>query len=153
MTENKLTEKQRLAVEHFALNGFSDKSAAYRHGYNAENMKPETVHVKANQLFKLDKVAVRVEELRKKMQKQQDKEFFLAVEDRKKVLSHIATYNVKEKTDAQGNLIMKDPKASSSAIDLLNKMDGQYPDQNINITDKTPKGLDALYSRFGKKDS
>jgi len=150
MTHN-LTPKQEAAVEHYALNGFSDKSAAYRHAYNAENMKPETIHVKANQLFKVDKVAVRVEELREKMQKQQEKKFFLDVEERKKVLSHIATYNVKEKVDAQGNKVMKDPKASSGAIDLLNKMENQYPDQNITVNDKTPRGMNALYALLGKE--
>ena len=37
---------------------------AYRQAYNAQNMKPETVHVKASELLSNGKVAVRVEELR-----------------------------------------------------------------------------------------
>jgi len=46
---------------------------------------------------------------------------------------------------------MKDPKASSGAIDLLNKMENQYPDQNITVNDKTPRGMNALYALLGKE--
>lgn len=44
-------------------------SEAYRSAYDAENMKTETIHVKASQLLANDKVSVRVKELRDKAAK------------------------------------------------------------------------------------
>jgi len=38
-------------------------SEAYRKAYDAENMKPEVIHVKANELLNNGKVTVRIEEL------------------------------------------------------------------------------------------
>ena len=58
----KLTSKQENAVQAYIENG-GNKSEAYRTAYNAENMQEQTVWVKACELFKLGKVAVRVLEL------------------------------------------------------------------------------------------
>ena len=44
-------------------------SEAYRSAYDAENMKAETIHVKASELLSSDKVSVRVKELRDKAAK------------------------------------------------------------------------------------
>lgn len=42
----------------------SNASEAYRQAYNAQNMKPEVIAVKACELLKSGKVSVRVQELR-----------------------------------------------------------------------------------------
>lgn len=42
-----------------------NQSEAYRSAYNAENMKPATIAVKANELLANGNVTVRIEELRK----------------------------------------------------------------------------------------
>ena len=42
------------AIDHFIVH--RDKSAAYRHAYNAGKMKPRTIHRKALELFKTPKV-------------------------------------------------------------------------------------------------
>ncbi len=59
-----LTQKQ----ENFCLAYIEtgNASEAYRSAYNAENMKSETIHVKACELLKKGNVAVRVDELRTK---------------------------------------------------------------------------------------
>lgn len=57
-----LTLKQEAAVQAYIENG-GNKSEAYRAAYNAENMAPETIWVKACELFKVGNVAVRVIEL------------------------------------------------------------------------------------------
>jgi len=58
----KLTQKQ----ENFALKYIEcgNASEAYRHAYNAEKSKPESIHVRASELLSNSNVAVRVEELR-----------------------------------------------------------------------------------------
>lgn len=57
-----LTVKQEAAVQAYIENG-GNKSEAYRTAYNAENMSNECLWVKACELFKVGKVAVRVIEL------------------------------------------------------------------------------------------
>lgn len=61
MVTKELTPKQEAFCQAFLKLG--DKSAAYRSAYNALNMKPETVHVKANELYNYGKVRVRIKEL------------------------------------------------------------------------------------------
>lgn len=61
MPNKTLTEKQeRFCQKYIEL---KDASAAYRASYNAENMKDTTIHVRACELLKNSKVAVRLEEL------------------------------------------------------------------------------------------
>ena len=58
---SKLTPKQekfcRLYIE------LGDASEAYRQSYHCSKMKPETINVKASELLKNGKIAVRVQEL------------------------------------------------------------------------------------------
>lgn len=65
--KDQLTPKQ----ENFCLAYIEtgNASEAYRSAYDAENMKAETIHVKASELLSSDKVSVRVKELRDKAAK------------------------------------------------------------------------------------
>lgn len=65
-----LTPKQ----EAFALKYVEcgNASEAYRHAYNAENMKDEVIHVKASELLSHGKVSVRVKALRAELQKRHE---------------------------------------------------------------------------------
>lgn len=65
-----LTEKQEKFCRAFIETG--NQSEAYRRAYNAENMKPETISVKACELMKNGNVAVRMEELRKRAMNRHD---------------------------------------------------------------------------------
>lgn len=68
-----LTKKEEGFARDIALgDGASD---AYRNNYNAENMKAETIHVKACQLKNKDKIRVRIDELKAKVVEVADKEF------------------------------------------------------------------------------
>jgi phage terminase small subunit len=62
-TTQTLTPKQEAFCLAYLETG--NGSEAYRQSYNAERMKAETIWVKACQLLKKDKVAVRLDELRK----------------------------------------------------------------------------------------
>ena len=83
-------------------------SEAYRHAYNAEKMKPETVNVKASELMSNGKVTVRVDELRKAT----TTEAVISVEKRKELLTR---WIFEEETNG-----------ALKAMEILNKMDGVY---------------------------
>ena len=57
----KLTPKQDKAAMKYVECG--NKSEAYRHAYDTDNMKPETINRKAKELFDNGKVTARVKEL------------------------------------------------------------------------------------------
>ena len=65
-----LTTKQERFAQAYVETG--NASEAYRRAYDAENMKESTVHVKACELLKNGKVAVRLSELQKRAQKRHD---------------------------------------------------------------------------------
>lgn len=65
-----LTPKQEAFAQAYLETG--NGSEAYRRAYNAENMKENVVHVKACELLKNGKVAVRLTELQKRAQKRHD---------------------------------------------------------------------------------
>ena len=56
-----LTTKQEIFVQRL-IEGHSQREA-YKFAYNAENMKDESIDVKASNLFKTDKIRLRYEEL------------------------------------------------------------------------------------------
>ena len=58
----KLTQKQENFIYHYLEHG--NASEAYRHSYNAENMKPETINRKAKEVVDNGNVAARIAELR-----------------------------------------------------------------------------------------
>jgi phage terminase small subunit len=61
MNDKQLTQKQ----ENFALEYIEcgNASEAYRRAYNAENMKPESIHSKAYEVLQVGEVSVRILEL------------------------------------------------------------------------------------------
>lgn len=61
MAAGALTPKQEAFACAYVETG--NASEAYRRAYNAENMKPNVIHVKASELLSDGRVAVRVEEL------------------------------------------------------------------------------------------
>ena len=104
-----LTDKQ----EKFCINVVSGMTLcdAYKNSYDAENMKDDTIYSKACLLAKEDKIRARIDELRKEART--DK--IMTAAQRKEWLT---------------DMIMKDIEASRTdklkALDILNKMDGEY---------------------------
>ena len=70
MTEYKLTPKQERFCQAYIETG--NASEAYRQAYDAENMKAETVHVKASELHVNGKIAVRLEQLQAEHRERHD---------------------------------------------------------------------------------
>ena len=60
-----LTIKQEIFVQRL-IEGYSQREA-YKFAYNCENMKDESIDVKASNLFKEDKIRLRYEELKNEL--------------------------------------------------------------------------------------
>ncbi len=90
----------------------SNASEAYRQAYNAKNMKPNTIKVKASVLLAKDNVGITIGLLRKKI----EDESILSFKEIQIMLSDRA----KEELNGDG----------LKSIDILNKMAGNYEADN-----------------------
>ena len=115
---NELTPKQERFIQNI-VSGMSQREA-YKDAYNAENMKDETIDVQASVLFKNDKVAIRYQELMKELQ---DKAIMTAKE-RMIWLTEVVKDEQLE-VDSAGYK-PADLNTKMKAIDILNKMSGEY---------------------------
>jgi len=113
-----LTQKQ----ENFCLAYIKcgNASQAYRESYNTEKMKAEGITVNASKLLANTNVALRVQELRTKV----ETKAIMSVAERMELLTKIAQ-NIT--FDKDGNAGFSD---ATRAVDLLNKMDGIYIQKN-----------------------
>ena len=103
----KLTAKQEKFAQAIALEEMN-QADAYRSAYDTSKMADETIWVKACELAKKDNVAVRIEELRKMAMTPK----VMTAQSRREKLTELAESD--------------DPNVAMKAIDLLNKMDGEY---------------------------
>ena len=113
-----LTPKQELFVKNIVLEGMN-YSDAYRSAYNTENMSDKTVTEKASRLKDKDNIRARIEKLR-------------AETDSPKIMSAIKR---KEKLSVLAE--SDDPNVAMKAMDLLNKMDGEYIQKVVADVDTT----------------
>lgn len=115
-----LTLKQEKYVLNL-INGMSQREA-YKNAYDAKNMKDETIDSKASELFSRDKVRARYNEL---LEEAKNKAIMSSL-DRQKWLTDVIN-GTKE-----SNMTEK-----LKALDLLNKMTGEYVERVMNITPPT----------------
>lgn len=127
-----LTPKQEKFIQNI-VSGMSQREA-YKNSYNAENMKDEVIDVKACELFNDGKMKVRYQELMSKL----EDEAIMTAKQRMKWLSDVVNNIQKEDiylTADKGAEGMEDVKIGSKnadlntkmkAIDILNKMSGEY---------------------------
>ena len=103
-----LTPKQEKFAKNIALEcmNYSD---AYRNAYNCKNMSDKTINDTASKLKDNPEIAERIAELKAQI----DSPKIMSVTKRAEKLSELA------EGDADPNVVMK-------AIDLLNKMTGEY---------------------------
>lgn len=125
-----LTPKREKFVQNL-IQGMSQREA-YKHSFNAKNMSDRTIDNKAYKLFKTDEVRARYNELREKIEDAQETRTIMNVLERKEWLTKIINGEVPEEGTAvtQGQLLRfeKQPSLSDKmkAMDILNKMDGEY---------------------------
>lgn len=102
-----LTPKQEQFVKNIVLEGMN-YSDAYRSAYNAQKMSDKTITEKASRLKDQDNIRARIEELRAEI----DSPKIMSATRRAERLTEFATDD--------------DPNVAMKAIDLLNKMTGEY---------------------------
>lgn len=122
-----LTTQQETFAQNIIM-GMS-QAEAYRNAYNTKKMTDKTVWEKASRLMATDKVRARVEELRSQVAKTA----IMTAEERLKFLTKVINGEECERAyvqDADGNQVeVKIPpnlKTKLSAIDIMNKMQGEY---------------------------
>ena len=125
-----LTPKREKFVQNL-IQGMSQREA-YKNSFNAKNMSDRTIDNEAYKLFKTDEVRARYNELREKIEDAQETRTIMNVLERKEWLTKIINGEVPEEGTAvtQGQLLRfeKQPSLSDKmkAMDILNKMDGEY---------------------------
>lgn len=134
-----LTSKQEKFVQNI-VKGMSQREA-YKHSYNASNMKDKTIDDKAYLLFKKEEIRTRYEELIKKT----EDETIMSVKERKKWLTDVI--NGKIKYNKKEAYILDKLKA----IDILNKMDGEYTSKVQIDNPKATKILSSINKQLGGK--
>lgn len=102
-----LTAKQEKFVQSIVLDNMN-LSDAYRSAYNADKMSDKTVNEKASLLAGEDKIRTRILELRQQAMTPK----VMNAQKRREKLTELAND--------------EDPNVAMKAIDLLNKMDGEY---------------------------
>lgn len=124
-----LTIKQEKFVQNI-VKGMSQREA-YKSSYNAKNMKDDTIDNKACNLFKQDKIRARYEELLKRIE---DKAIMTA-EERQIWLSKVVKGDIKITREYDNEIQEYEPYMSDrlKALDILNKMTGQYVEKVMNI--------------------
>jgi len=141
----KLTPKQERFIQNI-VSGMSQREA-YKNSYNAENMGDKTIDEAASRLFNDSKINARYKELMEKL----EDEAIMTAKQRMKWLSDVVNNIQKEDiylTADKGAEGMEDVKIGSKnddlnpkmkAIDILNKMSGEYKtilDGSVGITKK-----------------
>jgi hypothetical protein len=116
-----LTAKQENFAKAIALQEMN-YSDAYRHAYDSENMKPETINRKAKELIDDGKVAARVKELKDEIDERTVQEFVKTKVDLLKELEDI-------KKEAK---VKDDLKEQRECVKEQGKMQGYYED-NLNV--------------------
>ena len=115
---NKLTPKEEKFTLNI-LNGMSQRQA-YKDAYDAENMKDESIDVKACNLFNSNKIRLRYNELLEEMK---DK-FIMTASAKRKLLKEIMENQDNHLTDRL------------KALDIDNKMAGEYIDKHEIVNDE-----------------
>ena len=121
-----LTAKQEKFVRNL-IKGMSQREA-YKNSYDAENMSDEAIDVNACRLFKEPKISLRYQELQARL----DKATIMTAQERLEYLTEVIIGLQSEKVVqmVNGEAIEVDMPVSIknklSAIDLMNKMQGEY---------------------------
>ena len=125
-----LTHKMEKFAENLAA-GMSQREA-YKHSYDAGNMSDRTIDNKAYALFKRGDVRARYDELRGEIEKVQETRAIMTALERREWLTKVINGEVPEEGTAfnQGQVMKfnKQPSLNDKmkAMDILNKMDGEY---------------------------
>ena len=118
-----------LEIDRFAeaivLHG-STQTDAFRAAFPDSKAKPETINRKAVDVFRLDKVQARIEDLRQQSRDEFQKHFGATVEWKTKMLMKAVELGYSVRVDDKGNEIPNGIGAAVSAIAEMNRMSGDH---------------------------
>jgi phage terminase small subunit len=114
----KLTANQESFAKCIALEGMN-YADAYRNSYSTKNMSDNAIYVEASNLANSPKISLRIKEL----SKEADSPKIMSATRRKEKLTEYAESD--------------DPNISMKAMDMLNKMDGEYIQKVVADVDTT----------------
>ncbi len=134
-----LTPKQEKFVQNL-IKGMSQREA-YKNSYDASKMKDKTIDDKACLLFKKAEIRARYEELLKKT----EDETIMSAKERKKWLNDVITGKIKQ-NKKEAKILDK-----IKAMDILNKMDGEYTSKVQIDNPKATKILSSINKQLGGK--
>ena len=122
------------------LNG-GDQSKAWRVAYPESKMNDEGVNVKACNMHKMDKVRLRLDQLRQEVSQSDKKEFDISFEAQVKRSLQVFSEGMKPKYDQTGNELAQNLAAAQAAVNEINKMAGHHAATKADLTiiDKTPE--------------
>ena len=132
----KLTQKQENFVNNIFL-GMSQFEAYKSAGYGPATSRA-TIDVNASQLINQPKIQARLAELRNKAADAS----IMTVKERRQRLSEFGREDIR---NSAGTLIRH---GSIAAMDLLNKMDGDYAPQKVDLTEGLTELLGQLRGRM-----
>ena len=134
-----LTVKQEKFVQNL-IKGMSQREA-YKNSYDASKMKDETIDKRASELMQKGEIKGRYEELIKKT----EDEAIMSAKERKKWLNDVIIGKIKQ-NKKQAKILDK-----IKAIDILNKMDGEYTSKVQIDNPKATKILSSINKQLGGK--
>ena len=128
-----LTPKQERFIQNI-VSGMSQREA-YKNSYDAKNMADDTIDNKACKLFNSDKIRARYQELMKIL----ENKAIMTAEERMIWLTKIINCDIKVRQEYDNEVKEYDPyiRDRLKALDMLNKMDGQYTTKfegNLDLT-------------------
>lgn len=105
---------------------YGDQSRAWRVAFPNSKAKPKSVNERASRLHNLDKVQSRIVDLRDIAKNNIEDEFVITVEQKKKWLRQAVESGFEKKIDQHGNEVPISLPAAVSAVNEMNKMDGDH---------------------------
>ena len=116
-------------AHHYVIHGI--QTEAWRQAFPDNKAKPETQHVKASEFHSLDKVQIRIAELREIAREQSVEEFGIDALQIKKMLTLAAKRGLSTIKDHRDNQVPTNIGGAVSALAEINRMDGNHAAHRI----------------------
>lgn len=131
-----ITQKQENWCRHYVEHG--NKSEAYRFAYDAKNMKPEVINVKACELSKNGNIVVRVQELRDDLFSELNINVYTIAKDFKEIKERcMQAEPVKDQHGQDTGEWKYDANNAIKATTELGKITGAYEKDNVQKFEST----------------
>lgn len=139
MSMTKLSERERIMLEEYVMNGRKPKPAALEAGYS-EN----TAHVASYNIIKRPAMQKVINELEQRIDQELAEKLFITVADKAEILSRIL-YDVVPR-DPNQPVLRQYYREAMKALQELNKMQGHYaPDRSVKLTvDATKQSISEV---------